>query len=151
MGFLDSYKRLEKLCREVMGEERAISAYIDAMQNLPNGAFYVSGWNADLKTLKHYRWIRNRIVHDPNCTEQNLCQPCDGQWLEQFHARILRQTDPLALYRKATCPNPPKKPAMSHQSPQEKQQKTLSGWFALWVFLLAAVAGGILAYIWNSF
>ena len=31
MGFLDSYKRLEKLCGEVMNDDRRITAYIEEM------------------------------------------------------------------------------------------------------------------------
>ena len=31
MGFIDSYKRLEKLCGDVMGCDRPVTAYIDEM------------------------------------------------------------------------------------------------------------------------
>lgn len=55
MGFIDSYKHLEKLCGDVLGDERRVSAYIDEMLNLPRGTYIVTGWNEDLKTLKHYR------------------------------------------------------------------------------------------------
>ena len=33
MGFIDSYKRLEKLCGEVLNDDRRISAYIEEMEN----------------------------------------------------------------------------------------------------------------------
>ena len=36
MGFNDSYKHLEKLCGEVLNDDRRISAYIDEMLNLSN-------------------------------------------------------------------------------------------------------------------
>lgn len=104
MGFIDSYKHLEKLCGDVLNDEWRISAYIDAMLNTPSGAYYVAGWNDDLKQLKHYRWVRNQIVHEPGCSEDNLCTPEDTRWLDAFYSRILHQTDPLALYRKATQP-----------------------------------------------
>ena len=58
MGFIESYKHLEKICGEIMNDERRLSAYIDEMLKKPNGAFYVIGWNEDLKQLKHYRWVR---------------------------------------------------------------------------------------------
>ena len=102
MGFLDSYKRLERLCRDVMDDDRRVSAYIDEMLRLTDGSRRVSGWNSDLRKLKHYRWVRNQIVHEPDCSEENLCSPEDAQWLEDFYERIMTQTDPLALYRKAT-------------------------------------------------
>ena len=33
MGFIESYKHLEKLCGEVLNDDRRISAYIDEMIN----------------------------------------------------------------------------------------------------------------------
>ena len=102
MGFLESYKRLERLCRDVMDDDRRLSAYIDEMVRLTDGSRRVSGWDRDLKQLKHYRWVRNQIVHDPDCSEENMCGPEDVRWIEDFHARIMNQTDPLALYRRVT-------------------------------------------------
>ena len=104
MGFIDAYKRLEKLCGEILNDDRRISAYIDEMVNAPRGSYLVSGWDDDLKKLKHYRWVRNQIVHNPDCNEENMCCYDDAQWLNNFHARIMNQTDPLALYRKALQP-----------------------------------------------
>ena len=102
MGFLESYKRLERLCRDVMDDDRRVSAYIDEMVRLSDGSRWVSGWDRDLKQLKHYRWVRNQIVHDPDCSEENMCGPEDVRWIEDFYARIMNQTDPLALYRRVT-------------------------------------------------
>ena len=100
MKFIDSYKRLEKLCSEVYGDNHGVSAYIDEMVKKSDGAYCVSGWNEDLKQLKHYRWVRNQIVHDPNCSEENMCTPEDSQWINDFHSRIMSANDPLAQYRK---------------------------------------------------
>lgn len=101
MGFMDSYKRLEKLCGEVMDDNRRVSAYIDAMVNTPRGASLVKGWEEDLKQLKHYRWMRNQIAHNPECTEKTMCKSSDVKWVDGFYDRIMKQTDPLAMYRKA--------------------------------------------------
>lgn len=100
MKFIDSYKKLEKLCSEVYGDNHGVSAYIDEMVKKSDGAYCVSGWNEDLKQLKHYRWVRNQIVHDPNCSEENMCTPEDSQWINDFHSRIMSANDPLAQYRK---------------------------------------------------
>lgn len=102
MGFSDSYKHLEKLCGEILNDDRRISAYIDEMQNTPRGSFYVRRWDEDLKKLKHYRWIRNQIAHEPGCTEENMCEFGDSAWLDDFYSRIMNGTDPLTLYHKAT-------------------------------------------------
>lgn len=101
MGFIDSYKHLEKLCGEILNDDRRLSAYIDEMINTPNGNRYVRNWDEDLKTLKHYRWVRNQISHEPGCNEANMCDPEDTLWLNHFYSRIMNQTDPLSMYCKA--------------------------------------------------
>lgn len=115
MDFIESYKHLEKLCGELLNDERRISAYIDEMVNTSRGSYYVRGWDDDLKQLKHYRWVRNKIAHEPDCTEENMCEPGDAVWLDNFYSRIMNQTDPLALYSKAIKPRPAQKPAQEHK------------------------------------
>ncbi len=100
MGFMDSYKRLEKLCGDILGDERKVSAYIDEMTAATDGECLVPGWSSDLRQLKHFRWVRNRIAHDPGCTEENMCEPGDSLWINEFYSRIMNQTDPLALRRR---------------------------------------------------
>ena len=56
-------------------DKHGVSLYIDEMINTPVGSRYVKSWNEDLKQLKHYRWVRNQIVHEPGCTETNMCNP----------------------------------------------------------------------------
>ena len=98
---MNSYKHLEKLCGEIMRDERRVSAYIDEMTCTPFGPSLVAGWNNDLKKLKHYRHIRNLIAHEPDCSEDSLCVPSDAVWIENFCTRILNSSDPLSLYRRA--------------------------------------------------
>ena len=104
MSFIDSYKKLEKICNEIYGDNHGISTYIETMTNIPSASRYVSRWDEDLKLLKHYRWIRNKIVHEPGCTEDNMCDYADIQWLNEFYSRIMTGNDPLTLYRKVTKP-----------------------------------------------
>lgn len=105
MNFIDSFKRLEKLCSELYGNKHGISFYIDEMKGIADGEERVSGWNADLKKLKHCRWVRNKIVHEPGCTEENMCGPDDSRWLQDFHSRIMSKKDPLSMYRKGKKQN----------------------------------------------
>ena len=98
---MNSYKHLEKLCGEIMRDERRVSAYIDEMTCTPFGPSLVAGWNNDLKKLKHYRHIRNLIAHEPDCSEDSLSIPSDAVWIENFCTRILNLSDPLSLYRRA--------------------------------------------------
>ena len=102
MGFIESYKHLEKLCGDMLQTQHGISAYIDDMENTPKGSYLVQGWDEDFKRLKHYRWIRNQIAHEPNCTEENMCEYGDAQWIDDFYDRIMNQSDPLAMYRNST-------------------------------------------------
>ena len=121
------------------------------MLNLPRGTYLVTGWNEYLKTLKHYRWVRNRIVHDPGCTEENMCDPGDAVWLDNFYSRIINRTDPLALYRKATRPRPVQKPKPASAAYTYSQQPLRSknsnrksvGFVAFFIGVLLLIAAMI--------
>ena len=112
MSFIDSYKRLEKLCNEIYGN--GVKSYIEEMSSIPMGSRFVTKWDEDLKKLKHYKWVRNQISHDPDCTEDNMCEPDDAQWLDNFRSRIMAANDPLALYRKTRNPQPAQKPRQTY-------------------------------------
>ncbi|MBM6869801.1 DUF6548 family protein [Pseudoflavonifractor phocaeensis] len=96
MGFMQSYKRLDMLCRDMNGI--GVTGYIEDMERAVNGAHYVSGWHSDYRKLKHYRYIRNQIAHEVCATEENMCSSEDIAWVETFYQHILQQTDPLAMY-----------------------------------------------------
>lgn len=102
MRFMQAYKRLDALCRDMNGI--GVTGYIEDMRKTVNGSLYVSGWNADFQRLKYYRHIRNQIAHEVDVTEEEMCSPEDAVWIEEFHQRILRQTDPLAMHYKASRP-----------------------------------------------
>lgn len=119
MDFITSYKRLEKLCGDLYENNRGISSYIEDMKTLP-GYRHVSDWNEDLKQLKHYRQIRNQIVHEPDCSEETMCEPGDVEWLDRFYDRIMHQTDPLALYHQAAKPQPAVKSTRTTPADQSK-------------------------------
>ncbi len=98
MGFLESYKRLDNLCKDLFRSEKGVSSYIDSMEQYGDIHNRVQNWDYDYKQLKHYRHIRNLIAHDNSASENNTCKDSDTQWIKQFHQRILSSTDPLALY-----------------------------------------------------
>jgi len=116
MSFIDAYKKLEKLCSEIYNDNHGVSSYIDEMINTPIGSRYVAGWDEDLKRLKHYRWVRNQIVHEPGCTEADMCEPDDAEWINNFHSRIMTASDPLAQYRKARTPKPTPRTQQTYSS-----------------------------------
>ena len=165
MGFLDSYKQLEKLCGEVMNDDKRITAYIDEMNNTPMGSLHVSTWNEDLKKLKHYRWVRNQIAHNPDATEKNMTTSTDVKWIDDFYIRIMHQKDPLTMYhksvrrrsvqkatasRKTTAKTPAKTPVRkSAKAPTKKRSKIKSAILkgcataAVLVGISALVAGAV--------
>lgn len=100
MGFMESYKYLDNLCRDMNGI--GVTGYIQDMEQEPDGEFHVAGWKNDYRQLKHYRYVRNQIAHENDANESNMCSAGDTVWIDGFYQRILRQTDPLALHHKAT-------------------------------------------------
>lgn len=98
MSFIDSYKRLDRLCKDSLNDNRGISAYIDKMMNLPLSYMHSYEWSNDLKKLKHYRHIRNQIAHDVGCYEEDMCNFDDEIWLDDFYERIIKRDDPLSIY-----------------------------------------------------
>lgn len=125
MSFMTSYKKLEQLCRDITGEERPVSAYIEEMKNTTLGSRYVPGWDDDLKKLKHYRWVRNQIVHETGKTEENMCTSVDVAWLEQFYSRILNRDDPLARYYLVMKQRAAKKAA----PPKDSYELKVNDWY----------------------
>ena len=153
MSFIDSYKHLEKLCGEMLNDDRRVSAYIDEMLSTPRGSYYVRTWDEDLKNLKHYRWVRNQISHKPECTEQNMCDPKDELWLDEFYSRIMNQTDPLSLYHQATRHRPiiistsrPIKTSPTYTQPNNHKKSTNNniGCATMIIISMLVVAGIIL-------
>ena len=130
MSFMESYKRLDKICKEMYEADKGVTAYIDDMEDKPSGSRYVYNWQNDLKMLKHYRWLRNQIAHEIDVNEDDSCTKDDIEWINGFYDRIMKQEDPLALYRKATQEFAVKQEdplALYRRATQEfavKQQKT---------------------------
>jgi len=114
------------------------------MINTPRGSYIVRGWDDDLKQLTYYRWVRNQIAHEPDCTEQNMCEPSDAVWLDDFYSRIMNQIDPLALYSKATKPRPaqahkPESPTYTYSQPTTSHRKSSQKPIGCLVFLISTL------------
>lgn len=97
MGFLESYKRLDNLIKNRLHTPTGISEYITRMDTKSNSSHGIAGWWDDYKRLKHYRYVRNRLVHDDDAFESDLCSLEDIQWLESFSRRIMSENDPLSI------------------------------------------------------
>lgn len=97
LEFLEAYKSLDKLCKQILSSDRGISEYIDEMSNERQGHMKVTCWEKDYKQLKKMRWIRNQLVHEPNSFQDSLVSVEDIKWLKNFRSRIMERTDPFSL------------------------------------------------------
>lgn len=113
--FFEEFKRLDAICRDMLGAERGVSAYIEQMEETPAALWArVPGWKDDYYALKHLRWVRNKIAHE---TGFDGCTPDDLQSLAGFTRRVLTQQDPLALLRRQGKAAPRKKAGRARAEP----------------------------------
>ncbi|MBR5473281.1 MAG: hypothetical protein IKU82_04760 [Clostridia bacterium] len=99
-AFLEEFKKLDKLCREMYASEKGVTSYIDDMKLIPEHKVYcIVDWNSDLKKLINLRHIRNQLSHEVGTFDIDMCEPGDVVWLKEFYNRILNGTDPLSLFR----------------------------------------------------
>ena len=97
--FLEEFKGLDKLCREKLNiEQRGVTHYIEEMKAVSEYNYRnISGWKADLQYLKYVRGIRNNLVHEEGTLYKKNCTQKDIDWIRNFHDRILKQSDPIAM------------------------------------------------------
>ncbi len=97
LEFLNEYKKLDELCRQILSSDKGVSKYIEEMCDEYKGHRIVAGWERDYKQLKRLRWIRNRLVHETDSFVDNLIEETDVEWLQTFYRRIMDREDPFAL------------------------------------------------------
>lgn len=87
--FLEEYKYVDAICRDMLGSEKGVSAYIDPLDETPMTVrYWIAELNDEYRQLKHIRWVRNQIAHSTEyveCTQNDL----DLDWLKGFHNRLL--------------------------------------------------------------
>ena len=121
--FFDEFKALDNLCRDIYGEsfdnKLGVTLYLEDMdRRASQGVFKVSGWTSDYNQLKSVRNIRNELAHSRNSFSVDICSQEDIEFIRSFKAKILNQTDPIAMLRKQiTQPRP------SSTARQEQQLK----------------------------
>ena len=94
--FLEEYKSTDALCMDIYG--CGISDYINAMEE--TSAEYrgvIGGWKDTYYSLKHLRWLRNRITHDTVATE---CSEKDIAAIRAFRRDLENGRDPVARANK---------------------------------------------------
>lgn len=104
--FFDAFKELDNLCRDIYGESAdhklGVTMYIEDMDRRSyQGAGGVPGWSYDYERLREVRDLRNELAHSRNSISFDICSEEDVDFVRSFKMRILNQTDPLAMYRRA--------------------------------------------------
>ena len=89
--FFEEYKKLDNLCKDLLGSNQGITQYVNEMEQIPfEKSKLVESWQYDYKMLKHIRWIRNNIAHNNGDSE---CSESDVQYVKNFYQRIINRTD----------------------------------------------------------
>ena len=145
--FMEAYKQLDKLCKELFLAEKGVTSYIDEMKRITDGPRFVSCWNETRNQLWRLRDIRNRYVHETGNTYVDICSPADIQWLYSFYNAILHTSDPLALYRRATTQNMPGRAVAYQQNyptsrlhDADQRNSILSCFLIVLLLMLGAIA-----------
>lgn len=94
----DEYKMVDNICRDIFQNQIGVKQYIDEMMNAPRGKNIITSWDDDYRKLNRMKSLRNKIAHESAVTD---CNEDDITWLKEFHNRLLKQQDPLALLFKA--------------------------------------------------
>lgn len=120
--FLEVYKSIDELCKQILSSDRGISEYIDEMNHESQGRMMVACWEKDYNQLKKMRWIRNQLVHEVNSSQKNLVTMEEIEWLKTFRSRILECTDPFSLLRETR--NIKRKTTVKQDKPSGTYSKT---------------------------
>lgn len=96
--FFEEYKSLDKLCKEIYGDDIGVTNYIDDMKTVSYIEYVgINNWKNDLDQLIRMRYIRNDLAHTEGAFGEQICTQMDIDWIKDFHRRIMKQTDPLAV------------------------------------------------------
>ena len=97
LDYLDSYKRLDQLCRDMFRSKDGVTEYINQMDRVISRINSKQDWRDFYSRLKYQRRLRNNLVHNTGCSE---CTEEDIDEIEYFIELILKQEDPLAYIRR---------------------------------------------------
>ena len=157
--FLEEYKYVDAICRDMLGAEKGVTAYIEQLDETPMTVrYWITEWNDEYRQLKHIRWLRNQIAHSTGYVE---CTQSDLDWLKDFHNRLLTQQDLLAKAHRVI--------KESQIQKQQQQAKTIAtsapkyganefgsssrprkSWILIAVIAALAIIIGILIWIANG-
>lgn len=153
-AFLEEFKRVDKLCREIYDDDRGISSYIDDMKAVPGyESSKIPKWDETLSNLKRLRHIRTQLAHEVGTMNAEMCDRRDIDWLKAFRQSILDTSDPVAvLTRRSAAQRPPRRTAPAYRQPysgyvrqtpySDSENKPRRSVFStrFWIFIIIMIA-----------
>lgn len=123
--FLEAFISLESFCAQKLGITTAgVSEYITRL----TGAKMVIGKEATLDHLRHYRNLRNRLVHENGALRSLVdISKADVKWIKSFEKSVRKNKDPLSVYYKKS-------------NDQKRKKKFITWMIIIIIAALAAVA-----------
>lgn len=93
--FLEEYKELDILIRDYLNSDSGVTAYIMALESMPSDKQFL--YVEDLKMLKHLRWLRNKLAHETDSMNLDLCTKEDIDDVRKYYEKIINIRDPLHI------------------------------------------------------
>lgn len=122
--FFEEYKSLDRLCGQLYDMQYGITTYIENMKKIPQNCYQnVPNWNNSLRELIRIRHIRNHLAHEEGAFEKENCTQRDIEWIQNFHNRILNQSDPLAVLRQVMRTENQKRNQLYINNQQKQNEK----------------------------
>ena len=153
LNFFENYKKLEKICNEILSVNNGVTQYINEMENISSSKYHsIPNWNSDLSSLKRLRHLRNQMAHNEGAFSENLCTIIDVEWIINFRSRILKQTDPLALLHQKETSSKTKQPVQQNNMQidfyETESQKSIIKIVLITLLLTTIIIGFCLTLGW---
>ena len=152
--FFEEFKSLDNICKDIYGEspdkKLGVTLYLEDMDKKSHqGLLKVPQWASDYNKLKTVRNIRNELAHSRNSFSVDICSQENIDFICSFKARLLNQTDPIALLRKQASQSPspsnpqPKQTNYTYNTPSQKPAGCL-GIIASFLVVIACIIAFLL-------
>ena len=123
LEFQEAYKRLDNLCRDCFRSNDGVTEYIKQMEYVfEKGEESIPDWTRRYKTLKHLRYIRNKLSHEVGTLSSGICTENDYNDVIDFYNLMMDMKDPLTVYY-TDCNKKKKAASGAKKSDKNKTEK----------------------------
>ncbi len=102
VDFIENYKKLDNLIKDMYATKDGVTTYINEMENVSYKlrSQFVD-WESTYKNLKHMRWVRNQLSHNIGAFKEEICTQNDIEWIKYFYKSLMDCDDCLTNINKA--------------------------------------------------